>query len=104
MNRLATLNIGVVLRCFTTVIHSVIAHYTYATKPSAVLKRNGFLKCLGLEVVAPRHEQNNVTWSQDRIKHIPADQCLGLRRKAARFGQVLRARVSYPFRRPFAVD
>src|SRR5215471_19785522 len=104
MNRLATLNVGVVLRCFTTVIHSVIANYAYATKPSTVLKRDGVLKCLGLEVVAPRHEQNHITWSQDRIKHIPADQCLGLRRKAARFGQVFRARVPYPFRRPLAID
>src|SRR5262249_37890817 len=104
MNCLATLSIGVVLRCFTTVIHSVIAHYAYATKPSCVLKRDSVLKCLGLEVVAPRHEQNHITWSQARIKHIPADQCLRLRRKAARFGQVLRARVSYPFRRPFAID
>src|SRR5262245_27580274 len=104
LNSQFSLNIGVVLRCFATVKHSVIAHYTDASKPNTVSKRNGSFKCFGLEMVAPRHEQNYVTWSQDGIKHIPADESLGLRRDAQPFGNVLRAPVFYPIRSPFAVD
>src|SRR5262245_58094310 len=52
----------------------------------------------------PGHEQDDVTWIEDRFKNVPTGQPRCVRLQAKRSGNLLRFRFLYPFRRTLRID